>query len=59
MALEGEGNEPPKIRIARPVTAMRYEGTRKRRRSALGDYDCSVGDRVDAWMANRYVGYVL
>ncbi|PON37738.1 Agenet domain containing protein [Parasponia andersonii] len=54
VALEGQGDDPPKIRIARPVTAMRYEGTRKRRRAALGDYNWSIGDRVDAWMTNSW-----
>ncbi|XP_062073992.1 uncharacterized protein LOC133778157 isoform X2 [Humulus lupulus] len=54
VALEGEGSDPPKIRIARPVTAMRYEGTRKRRRAAMGDYNWSVGDKVDAWMTNSW-----
>lgn len=54
VAIAGEGADRPKIRIARPVTAMRYEGTRKRRRAAMGDYNWSVGDRVDAWMMNRY-----
>ena len=51
--LTGEGDSPPRIRTARPVTAMLYEGTRKRRRAAMGDYNWSVGDRVDAWMTNR------
>lgn len=55
LALGGEGDEAPKIRIARPVTAMPFEGTRKRRRAAMGEYTWSVGDRVDAWMQNRYV----
>lgn len=54
VALNGEGGEAPKIRIARPITAMPFEGTRKRRRAAMGDYTWSVGDRVDAWMQNRY-----
>ncbi|EXC02129.1 hypothetical protein L484_024094 [Morus notabilis] len=54
VALEGEGDDRPKIRIARPVTAVRYEGTRKRRRAAMGDYNWSVGDRVDAWMTNSW-----
>ncbi|XP_020534267.1 uncharacterized protein LOC105632277 isoform X2 [Jatropha curcas] len=47
--LEGEGDEAPKIRIARPKTAMLFEGKRKRRRAAIGDHNWSVGDRVDAW----------
>ena len=55
MALKGEGDEAPKIRIARPVTAMPFEGTRKRRRAAMVDYVWSVGDKVDAWIQDRYV----
>lgn len=54
VALLGEGDKAPRIRIARPVTAVRYEGTRKRRRAAMGDYNWSVGDRVDAWIRDRY-----
>lgn len=54
LALGGEGEEAPKIRIARPVTAMPFEGTRKRRRAAMGEYTWSVGDRVDAWMQNSW-----
>jgi hypothetical protein len=55
VALQGEGDKAPRIRIARPVTAVRYEGTRKRRRAAMGDYNWSVGDRVDALIRDRYV----
>ncbi|KAL1087724.1 hypothetical protein V6Z11_D08G202600 [Gossypium hirsutum] len=33
--LEGEGNRAPRIRTVRPVTAMPFEGTRKRRRAAM------------------------
>lgn len=54
LALGGEGDEAPKIRIARPVTAMPFEGTRKRRRAAMGEYTWSFGDRVDAWMQNSW-----
>lgn len=54
MVLNGEGAEAPKIRIARPITAMPFEGTRKRRRAAMGEYTWSVGDRVDAWTGDRY-----
>lgn len=55
VSLQGEGDKVPKIRTARPVTIMRYEGTRKRRRAAMGDYNWSVGDRVDAWIRDRCV----
>ncbi|XP_010258881.1 PREDICTED: uncharacterized protein LOC104598491 isoform X2 [Nelumbo nucifera] len=47
--LEGEGDIPPRVRIAHPRTAMKFEKTRKRRRAAIVDYAWSVGDRVDAW----------
>ncbi|XP_057513316.1 uncharacterized protein LOC130795302 isoform X2 [Actinidia eriantha] len=50
VALEGEANNAPRVRIAHPMTTMRFEGTRKRRRAAMGDYVGSVGDRVDVWM---------
>lgn len=53
VALKGDGNKAPKIRNARPLTAMQYEGTRKRRRAAIGDYTWSVGDKVDAWITDR------
>ncbi|MBA0593335.1 hypothetical protein Gorai_010284 [Gossypium raimondii] len=33
---------------------MSFEGTRKRRRAAMADYNWSVGDRVDAWMQNSW-----
>ncbi|KAG8662260.1 hypothetical protein MANES_01G081400v8 [Manihot esculenta] len=52
--LKGEGDEAPKIRVARPHTAMPFEGTRKRRRAAIGDYNWSVGDRVDAWIQDSW-----
>ncbi|KAK7406270.1 hypothetical protein VNO78_07893 [Psophocarpus tetragonolobus] len=48
VSLECDGDKPPRIRAARPLTALQYEGTRKRRRAAMGDYAWSVGDRVDA-----------
>ncbi|KAG2679912.1 hypothetical protein I3760_11G072900 [Carya illinoinensis] len=54
IALQGEGDKPPKIRAARPGTALRYEGTRKRRRAAMGDYNWSAGDRVDAWIRDSW-----
>ncbi|XP_052879023.1 uncharacterized protein LOC108479142 isoform X3 [Gossypium arboreum] len=52
--VEVEGDRAPRIRCARPSTAMSFEGTRKRRRAAMGDYNWSVGDRVDAWMQNSW-----
>ncbi|TYH59290.1 hypothetical protein ES332_D08G213000v1 [Gossypium tomentosum] len=52
--LEGEGERAPRIRTARPVTAMPFEGTRKRRRAAMGDYNWAPGDRVDSWMQDSW-----
>ncbi|XP_022643121.1 uncharacterized protein LOC106777518 isoform X3 [Vigna radiata var. radiata] len=54
VSLECDGDKPPRIRTARPVTALQYEGTRKRRRAAMGDYAWSVGDRVDAWLQESW-----
>lgn len=53
VTFKGEGDQPPIIRIAPPLTGLHYEGTRKRRRAAIGDYAWSVGDRVDAWVQER------
>ncbi|KAF5755249.1 putative transcription factor interactor and regulator C3H-WRC/GRF family [Helianthus annuus] len=51
VAFEVEGiEEVPRIRIAHPMTTMRFEGSRKRRRTAVTDYAWSKGDRVDVWM---------
>ncbi|XP_008448832.2 uncharacterized protein LOC103490876 isoform X2 [Cucumis melo] len=54
VALDGQGGMAPRIRISRPMTTSRTEGTRKRRRAAAGDYIWSVGDKVDAWMQNSW-----
>ncbi|CAJ1928519.1 unnamed protein product [Sphenostylis stenocarpa] len=54
VSLECGGDKPPRTRIARPLTALQYEGTRKRRRAAMGDYAWSVGDRVDAWIQESW-----
>ncbi|CAK9321595.1 unnamed protein product [Citrullus colocynthis] len=54
VALDGQGGMAPRIRISRPMTNLRTEGTRKRRRAAAGDYIWSVGDKVDAWMQNSW-----
>lgn len=48
--LEVEGTEPPRIRIAHPVTTMRSDGTKKRGRTALTEYTWCSGDRVDVWV---------
>jgi hypothetical protein len=54
VSLECEGDKPPRVRTARPLSGLQHEGTRKRRRAAMGDYAWSVGDRVDAWIQERY-----
>lgn len=54
VSLEREGDRPPRIRTTRPLTTLQYEGTRKRRRAAMGDYAWSVGDRVDALIQERF-----
>ncbi|XP_068467898.1 uncharacterized protein [Phaseolus vulgaris] len=54
VSLEFDGDKHPRTRIARPLTALQYEGTRKRRRAAMGDYAWSVGDRVDAWLQESW-----
>jgi len=54
VSLEGEEYKPPRIRIASNITGLRNEGTRKRQRAAMVDYNWSVGDRVDAWVEDRY-----
>ncbi|XP_011001485.1 PREDICTED: uncharacterized protein LOC105108745 isoform X2 [Populus euphratica] len=54
VTLRGEGERAPKIRIARPITAVQLEGTRKRRRAAMVDHIWSVGDRVDAWIQDSW-----
>lgn len=52
--LGSEGDKAPRVRIAHPMTALKSEGTRKRRRAAMGDFLCSVGDKVDAWMRDSW-----
>ncbi|XP_024004722.1 uncharacterized protein LOC18029435 isoform X2 [Eutrema salsugineum] len=59
VALKGEGDEAPKIRAARSVTAMPYEGTRKRRRAAIGDPAWKIGDRVDSWVHDSWLEGVI
>ncbi|KAH1157371.1 hypothetical protein AAZX31_11G033300 [Glycine max] len=54
VSLECDGDKPPRIRAARPLNTLQYEGTRKRRRAAMGDYAWSVGDRVDAWIQESW-----
>ncbi|CAM8987019.1 unnamed protein product [Rhodiola kirilowii] len=52
ITLDSQQNEAPKVRAAHPLSALPTEGTRKRRREAMGKCSWSVGDRVDAWRQN-------
>ncbi|CAN6477919.1 unnamed protein product [Victoria cruziana] len=52
--LELDDGKPSRIRIAHPMTAMKFEGTRKRRRAAMGNYNWSDGDHVDAWIRDGW-----
>ncbi|KAL2669113.1 hypothetical protein AAZV13_01G168000 [Glycine max] len=54
VSLVCDGDKHPRIRTARPLNTLQYEGTRKRRRAAMGDYAWSVGDRVDAWIQESW-----
>ncbi|XP_012574498.1 protein SWOLLEN 1-like isoform X3 [Cicer arietinum] len=54
VSLECEGDKPPRIRTARPLTSLQHEGPRKRRRTAMGDYAWSIGDKVDAWIQESW-----
>ncbi|XP_028762584.1 uncharacterized protein LOC114720990 isoform X2 [Neltuma alba] len=54
ITFKGEGDKPPRIRIARPLTDLHHEGTRKRRRAAMRDFAWSAGDRVDAWIEESW-----
>ncbi|XP_068649466.1 uncharacterized protein [Aristolochia californica] len=58
--LQSESDRPPRIRIAHPMTAIiKFEGTRKRRRAAIGNHTWSVGDRVDVWVRNSWLEAVV
>ncbi|KAI3468962.1 hypothetical protein Pfo_025625 [Paulownia fortunei] len=52
ISIETKDGDAPKVRIPHPMTAVQFEGTRKRRRAAVKDYTWSVGDKVDAWVQN-------
>ncbi|KAL8158662.1 hypothetical protein V2J09_000199, partial [Rumex salicifolius] len=54
VALEGEGDKAPSIRASLPMTASHSQGTRKRRRSALGNHVWMVGDMVDVWIQDSW-----
>ncbi|CAA0807605.1 G2484-1 protein [Striga hermonthica] len=52
VSVEAKDGQAPKVRIPHDMTALQFEGTRKRRRAAAKDYNWSVGDKVDAWVQN-------
>eukprot|EP01018_Ginkgo_biloba_P018815 Gb_04223 [translate_table: standard] len=52
--LEGESGKAPRIRMAHPMMAIKFEGTRKRRRAAMGNHVWSVGDHADAWIRDGW-----
>ncbi|KAL3818221.1 hypothetical protein ACJIZ3_004126 [Penstemon smallii] len=54
ISLEPQGGKAPIIRIPHPMNAVQFDGTRKRRRAAAKDYAWSVGDKVDAWVQDRW-----
>lgn len=54
MPLRQEGDKPPLIRLAHPATLSKFK-TRKRRRETAGSCLWVIGDRVDAWVNNRYM----
>jgi hypothetical protein len=43
------------VRSAHPATGPKAEGTRKRRREAVGSSSWAIGDHVDAWIRDGYV----
>jgi len=53
MPLKGDNRKAPRIRMAHPITAIKFEGTRKHRRAMMGNYIWSAGDCVDAWIFDR------
>ncbi|PKA64161.1 hypothetical protein AXF42_Ash005174 [Apostasia shenzhenica] len=54
IVLESDQGKPPRIRTPHSTTAVKHEGTRKRRREHLGSYLFAVGDHVDAWIHDRW-----
>ncbi|KAH6822305.1 hypothetical protein C2S53_020375, partial [Perilla frutescens var. hirtella] len=50
ISIEAKDGDTPRIRVPHPMTAIQFEGTRKRRRAAVRDYTWSVGDQVDVWV---------
>ncbi|XP_078155791.1 G2484-1 protein isoform X2 [Carex rostrata] len=54
IVLRNEGDKPPRVRAAHPATGPKPEGTRKRRREAVGTSSWDVGDHVDAWIRDGW-----
>ncbi|KAI5082179.1 hypothetical protein GOP47_0001922 [Adiantum capillus-veneris] len=52
--LKGSSGKAPRVRFAHPNTNVGFEGTRKRRREAMGSHKWSVGDQVDAWIRDGW-----
>ncbi|KAK1274094.1 hypothetical protein QJS04_geneDACA012462 [Acorus gramineus] len=46
-------DKAPRVRIARPVHALKYEGTRKRKKTDVWN----VGDQVDVWTGFGYFAF--
>ena len=53
MPLRQDGDKPPQIRLPHPATLSKFK-TRKRRRETAGSCLWVIGDRVDAWVNDRY-----
>ncbi|CAL9086665.1 unnamed protein product, partial [Musa textilis] len=52
--LESKSDQPPRIRVGHPVIVAKSEGTRKRRREAVGNFTWAIGDRVDAFIRDGW-----
>ncbi|KAL4565659.1 hypothetical protein LXL04_029762 [Taraxacum kok-saghyz] len=52
--LEAEGSESPRVRMAHPMTTLRFEGAKKRGRTVLTDYSWCSGDHVDVWVQDSW-----
>lgn len=58
-SLTSDEGQAPKIRAPHPMTAIQYDGSRKRRRAAVGYLTCAVGDKVDAWIRDRLFSFFV
>ncbi|XP_017234769.1 uncharacterized protein LOC108208756 isoform X2 [Daucus carota subsp. sativus] len=48
--LQGDYTSMPTVRIAHPTTAIKSDGTSRKRKASVMDCSWLVGDRVDVWM---------